>query len=60
MNSFFYRYKSYKGSVESKTHTLKNYKFCICFENAQMIEGYITEKIFDCFFSATVPIYWGA
>ncbi|EGR1280594.1 glycosyltransferase family 10 domain-containing protein [Vibrio parahaemolyticus] len=60
LNSFFYRYKSYKGSVESKTHTLKNYKFCICFENAQMIEGYITEKIFDCFFSATVPIYWGA
>lgn len=24
------------------------------------IKGYITEKIFDCFFANCVPIYWGA
>ena len=22
--------------------------------------GYITEKIFDCFFAGCVPVYWGA
>lgn len=60
INSFFYKFESYKGSVESKSDTLKNYKFTICFENAQNIEGYITEKIFDCFFASSVPIYWGA
>ena len=25
-----------------------------------MIPGYITEKIFDCFFAGCVPVYWGA
>jgi hypothetical protein len=24
------------------------------------ISGYITEKIFDCFFAGCVPVYWGA
>lgn len=23
-------------------------------------KGYITEKIFDCFFPGVIPIYWGA
>jgi len=54
------KYISYKGSVESKFDTLSSYKFCICYENAKDIPGYITEKIFDCFFSGCVPIYWGA
>jgi hypothetical protein len=25
-----------------------------------VLKGWITEKIFDCFFAGTVPIYWGA
>jgi len=53
-------YPSYKGSVESKKETLEQYKFSICFENARDIPGYITEKIFDCFFAGCVPVYWGA
>ena len=53
-------YLSYKGKVESKNQTLRNYKFAICYENAKDIPGYITEKIFDCFFAGCVPIYWGA
>lgn len=53
-------YPSYQGAVNSKKETLSNYKFAICYENAQMIPGYITEKIFDCFFASCVPIYWGA
>jgi alpha(1,3/1,4) fucosyltransferase len=54
------QYPSYKGAVESKVDVLCRYKFAICYENAKNIPGYITEKIFDCFFSGCVPIYWGA
>lgn len=50
----------YKGEVKNKIDVLRNYKFCICFENISGINGYITEKIFDCFFSKTIPIYLGA
>ena len=50
----------YKGVVDDKLETLSRYKFCICYENQCNINGYITEKIFDCFFSGVVPIYWGA
>lgn len=53
-------YPSYKGRIESKREVLQNYKFAICYENARDIPGYITEKIFDCFFAECVPIYWGA
>jgi hypothetical protein len=51
--------KVYKGSVESKYQTLSKYNFAICFEN-MMMPGFVTEKIFDCFFAGTVPVYWGA
>ncbi len=50
----------YAGTVDSKIETLKNYKFSICYENAQQIPGYITEKIFDSFFAGCIPVYWGA
>lgn len=54
------RYPSYKGVVESKNTTLSKYKFSICYENAELLSGYITEKIFDCFFAGCIPVYWGA
>ncbi len=50
--------KIYKGPCSSKMDTMSEYKFSLCFENLKM-DGYITEKIFDCFYSGTVPIYWG-
>jgi len=53
-------YPSYKDVVQSKKKILERYKFAICYENAKDITGYITEKIFDCFFAGCVPIYWGA
>ncbi len=53
-------YPSYKGSIESKREVLQKYKFAICYENVRDIPGYITEKIFDCFFAGCVPVYWGA
>jgi alpha(1,3/1,4) fucosyltransferase len=53
-------FPSYRGKVKSKKEVLEKYKFAICYENARDIPGYITEKIFDCFFAGCVPIYWGA
>jgi hypothetical protein len=52
-------FSSYRGPIKSKREVLESSKFCICYENIKNISGYITEKIFDCFFSGCVPIYWG-
>jgi hypothetical protein len=57
---FYPKFPSYKGKVEHKKLTLENYRFSICYENARDIPGYITEKIFDCFFAGCIPVYWGA
>ncbi len=54
------KYPSYRGTVKSKREVLLKYKFSICYENVRDIPGYITEKIFDCFFGGCVPVYWGA
>jgi hypothetical protein len=44
---------------ECKIDILRNYRFCIAFENIQGDFGYISEKIFDAFLAGTVPIYLG-
>jgi hypothetical protein len=49
----------YKGPVKSKYEILSRYRFALSFENMAM-PGYITEKIFDCFFVGTIPVYLGA
>jgi hypothetical protein len=54
------KYKNWRGTVPDKLATLKNYQFCICYENTRDVKGYVTEKIFDCFATGTVPVYWGA
>ena len=59
-NAFFPRYSSYRGEITLKRMILEQYKFSICYENVRDIPGYITEKIFDCFFAGCVPIYLGA
>ena len=51
--------KIYKGPLESKFTALKKYKYVVCYENA-VLNGYVTEKIFDYMFSGSIPIYWGA
>lgn len=51
--------KAYKGSVDSKYSALSKYTYAICFEN-MIMPGYVTEKLFDCFFSGTIPVYYGA
>ncbi|MBI3573089.1 MAG: hypothetical protein HY092_02720 [Candidatus Kerfeldbacteria bacterium] len=50
----------YRGTVPDKRATIAKYKFAIAFENESKTQGYITEKIFDCFFAGTVPVYLGA
>lgn len=57
-NEFYF--KSYKGTVKNKWDVLPNYKFAICYENIKNTNGWVTEKIFDCFRCHCVPIYWGA
>lgn len=49
----------YRGSVLEKLETLAQYRFALCFENV-VLSGWVTEKIFDCFVTGTIPIYWGA
>ena len=53
-------FPSYRGRVAHKRDVLKRTRFAICYENVRDLPGYITEKIFDCFFSGCVPVYWGA
>ena len=59
---FSYNFKCYKGtikqSLKSKLRTIEKYKFSFVFENTSL-NGWITEKLFHCFFSLTVPVYMG-
>ena len=59
INPFLKTYKCYKGPVNDKYEYLKKYKYSICYENVSGVNGYITEKIFDCFKNGVVPIYLG-
>ena len=54
------RYPSWRGTVQEKHSVLQQYRFAICYEDCRDLYGYITEKIFDCFFAGCVPVYWGA
>jgi alpha(1,3/1,4) fucosyltransferase len=50
----------YRGTAKEKLPVVSSYRFSLCFENVKDIPGYITEKIFDCFFAGSVPVYLGA
>jgi hypothetical protein len=49
----------YRGPCTSKFDVLSQYEFSLCLENMEM-KGYITEKLFDCLYSGTIPLYLGA
>lgn len=53
-------FPSYRGKIAGKRDVLTKTRFSICYENVRDLPGYITEKIFDSFFSGCVPVYWGA
>ena len=46
-------------AVSDKLQSMSFFKFALCFENC-VFPGYVTEKIFDCFFSGCIPVYLGA
>jgi hypothetical protein len=57
----------YNDYIEAKScyhspellNVMNKYKFILCFENSYG-NGYITEKIFNCFFGRAIPIYKGS
>lgn len=53
-------YPSYRGTVPVKHEVLRQYRFSISYENEGGINGLLSEKIFDCFFAGTIPVFWGA
>jgi alpha(1,3/1,4) fucosyltransferase len=53
-------HRTWRGAAKNKMDVLKNYRFCIAFENCNHARGYITEKLLDCFLAGVVPVYWGA
>ncbi len=52
-------YDNYCGKLGDKLTAYHRYKFALCVENARDLDGYITEKIIDCFCAGIVPIYYG-
>lgn len=52
-------FPSWRGLARSKREVMRRTRFAICYENVRDFPGYITEKIFDCFFAGCVPVYWG-
>jgi glycosyltransferase involved in cell wall biosynthesis len=51
--------RSWRGPVDDKYEAMSRYRFAICYEN-MVLDGWITEKLFDCLYSGVVPIYLGA
>ena len=47
------------NEIEGKIEGLKDYRYSIAIENDTTTNG-ITEKLFDCFLSGVIPIYYGA
>ena len=47
---------SFKGAAEDKLATLSKYKYSLVIENSL---DYMSEKLFDCLFAGTLPIYVG-
>lgn len=53
----------YRGQAADKLETFSAYRYALCLENDAhplWSAGYVTEKIFDCFYAFSVPVYLGA
>jgi len=53
---FFRNYENWKGAPVDKREIAKSYKFALVIENSK---EFITEKLFDAFFSGCIPVYVG-
>lgn len=52
------RYVGELEGHEDKLRLLTRYRFALAIENTSF-PGYITEKIYDCFYARCVPVYYG-
>ncbi len=50
--------KSYRGAPDDKFEVVKQYKFSLVFDS--FLGGYLQEKMADCLYAGSVPVYWGA
>lgn len=46
------------NTITDKSIALDEYQYSVAIENS-FIEGYFTEKIFECFLTNTLPLYYG-
>jgi len=46
------------GGELQKVEFLKDYKYCLCYENNSS-QGYVTEKLLHAKAAGCIPIYWG-
>jgi len=51
--------QAYRGTVRDVPGLLSGYRFCLIFENTRF-PGYVSDRIFECFFARCIPIYSGA
>lgn len=49
----------YRRRVPDKSLVLRRSRFSFAFENVEGLEGYLTEKLFDCLNEGCIPIYLG-
>ncbi len=57
-----FKLPNYRGRADDKLAVYGRYRFALCFENLYLphwSSGYLTEKLFDCFFASAVPVYYG-
>lgn len=52
-------YATWRGPVDDKIELLTRARFYLAHENCRDLEGYVTEKLFDCFRAGCVPVYVG-
>ena len=57
---FWKKPTNYLGMLKNKNDVLKKYKFCFVTENISNVNGYVTEKIWECLSIGVIPIYLGA
>jgi len=51
--------KTSRGEIADKLAALRQYRFCLVFENC-IFDGWVTEKVIDAFVAGCIPVYWGA
>ena len=51
--------RAFRGQAPEKFQLLGGYRFALAYENSRF-PGYVSEKIFDCLYAGTIPVYDGA